>query len=125
MATDFRDRSALWSYLSIQVAWCLLVLLTPVAMGIHMGIHPSRLWAAPFEFITMAGGLHLTYFRHEYNALVGRVTELLPVFRRVMPRRCDPEYYLPLGIAYTLFGVASVTLVVFHLDPAPLLQHLR
>ncbi len=121
MATDFRDRSALWSYLGIQVAWGLLVLLTPVALGIH----PSRLWAAPFGFITMAGGPHLTYFRHEYNALVGRVAELLPVFRHVMPRRCDPEYYLPLGIAYTLFGVASVTLVVFHLDPAPLLQHLR
>lgn len=103
MATDFRGRSALWRYLGIQVAWGLLVLLTPVAMGIH----PSRLWAAPFGFITMAGGLHLTYFRH------------------VMPRRCNPEYYLPLGIAYTLFGVASVTLVVFHLAPAPLLQHLR
>lgn len=116
-----RGRSALWSYLGIQVVWGLLVLLTPVAMGVHL----SRLWAAPFGFITIAGGLHLTYFRSEYNALVGRVTESLPLLRYLVPGRYNPEYYLPLGIAYTLVGVASVALVVFHRDPAPLLQHLR
>ena len=99
----------------------MLVLLTPGAVRVH----PSQLWAAPFGLITIAGGLHLTYFRHEYNALVGRVTEFLPLFRHAVPCRCSPEYYLPLGIAYTLFGVASVTHVVFHLDPEPLLQHLR
>ncbi len=123
-----RDRSALASYLAIQVVWGLLVLLTPVAMSLY----PSRVWALPFGCVTVAGGLHLTYFRYEYNALVERVVTTVPAFRHFVPSRPNPELYLPLGVAYTLFGIASVTLAVFPtslldpaiLEPVTLLQHL-
>lgn len=128
MGIKHRDRSALASYLAIQVVWGLLVLLTPVAMSLY----PSRVWALPFGCVTVAGGLHLTYFRYEYNALVERVVATVPVFRYFVPSRPNPELYLPLGLAYTLFGVASVTLAVFPmnlldprvLDVTALLQHL-
>lgn len=114
-----RSRSALLSYLGIQVFWGLLVVLTPVAAAIH----PSKLWAVPFGCVTVAGGMHLTYFRYEYNTLVGRITSSLPLLRYIVPGRYNPEYYLPVGIAYTLLGVASVALVIHPLDFTPLLKH--
>lgn len=123
MEFKYRDRSALLTYLAIQSVWGLLVLLTPVAVGLH----PSRIWALPFGCVTVAGGLHLVYFRHEYNALVERVAVAVPFFRHFIPSRPSPELYLPLGVAYALFGIASVTLAVFPLDLldlATLLQHL-
>lgn len=114
-----RSRGALLSYLGIQVFWGLLIVLTPVAAAVH----PSRLWAVPFGFVTMAGGMHLTYFRYEYNVLVERITNDFPLLRRVVPRRYNPEYYLPLGVAYTLLGVVSVALALRPLNFAPLLKH--
>jgi hypothetical protein len=123
MGLKHRDRSALASYLAIQVVWGLLIVLTPVAMGLY----PSRVWALPFGLVTVAGGLHLMYFRHEYNLLVERVVVAVPFFRYFVPSRPNPELYRPLGMAYTLFGIASVTLAVFPLDLldlASLLQHL-
>ena len=119
MERTHRSRSALLSYLGIQVFWGLLVVLTPVAAAIH----PSKLWAVPFGCVTMAGGMHLTYFRYEYNALVERLTSSFPFLRYVAPGRYNPEYYLPVGIAYTLLGVVSVALVIHPLDFTPLLQH--
>lgn len=119
MERRHRSRSALLSYLGIQAFWGLLVILTPLAAAIH----PSRLWAVPFGCVTMAGGVHLTYFRYEYNALVERTTSVFPFLRHILPARYNPEYYLPVGVAYTLLGVVSVALVVHPLNFSPLLQH--
>lgn len=107
-----RSRSALFSYLGIQAFWGLLLVLTPVAAAIH----PSKLWAVPFGCVTMAGGMHLTYFRYEYNLLVERITSGLPFLRYVVPGRCNPEYYLPVGVAYTMLGLISVVLIIRPLD---------
>ncbi len=120
MECKYRSRYALLSYLCIQVFWGLLVVLTPVAAAIH----PTKLWAIPFGLVTMAGGVHLTYFRYEYNALVERIVSASPLLRYIVPGRYNPEYYLPVGIVYTLLGVISVILVVRPLDFTPLLQHL-
>jgi hypothetical protein len=108
---DFGTRNREWrawmSYLGIQAAWLLLVFLTPLGVSVH----PSKLWAIPFGCITIAGGLHLTYFRFEYSALVQKVVGLLPLARHLFSVRHNPGYYLPLGVGYTLFGVASVAAV--------------
>ncbi len=119
MDRPHRSRSALLSYLGIQAFWGLLVILTPFAATIH----PTRLWAIPFGCVTMAGGLHLTYFRYEYNALVERITSGFPFLRYIAPGRYNPEYYLPVGIGYTLLGIISVALILHPLNFAPLLQH--
>ena len=96
------------SYVTIQAIWMLCVFLTPV--GIHF--HPTKFWAVPFCLVTVANGLHMIFFRYEYNAVVRRAVRLVPYARYVSPSQNDPKYFLPFGVAYTLFGIVSTALVL-------------
>jgi hypothetical protein len=82
------------SYVIIQVIWLLCVLITPPAL------------------VTVANGLHMIFFRYEYNSVLRRAMRILPYAEYLTPLRDDPKYFLPLGAAYTLFGVASVVLLI-------------
>ena len=95
------------SYVTIQVIWLLCVLITPPALKLY----PSKLWALPFCLVTVANGLHMIFFRYEYNAVLRRAARILPYAEYLTPLREDPRYFLPLGAAYTLFGLASVELL--------------
>ena len=95
------------SYVTIQVIWLLCVLVTPPALKFY----PSKLWALPFCLVTVANGLHMIFFRYEYNAVLRRAMRILPYARYLTPLREDPRYFLPLGAAYTLFGLATVALL--------------
>ena len=59
------------------------------------------------------GGLHLVFFRREYDEILRKAVRLFPFARQPTLAQRDPRYILPLGIAYTLFGVASALLVIF------------
>ena len=37
---------------------------------------------------------------------------ILPYAEYLTPLREDPKYFLPLGAAYTLFGIASIALLI-------------
>jgi hypothetical protein len=37
---------------------------------------------------------------------------ILPYARYLTPLQEDPSYFLPLGTAYTLFGLASIVLLI-------------
>jgi hypothetical protein len=65
----------------------------------------------PFCLVTVANGLHMIFFRYEYNAVLRRAARILPYTQYLTPLRDDPRYFLPLGTAYTLFGVASIVLL--------------
>ena len=105
-----RSKDAWLSYLAIQVLWAALILLTPMAASLH----PSKFWALPFSGITMVNGLHLTYYRREYDVLMKRLAASVPFTQRFASTRYAPEYYLPLGVGYTLFGVLSAILIVLY-----------
>ena len=111
MRHRYRIKTAWLSYVGIQVAWVLLVFFTPI--GVHA--YPSRLWALPFCCITSAGGLHMTFFRYEYNALLRKAVQLFPYARYVTPSQRSSAFFLPVGIVYTLVGVASAALVLWSL----------
>jgi hypothetical protein len=96
------------SYLVIQVVWLVCVFVTPLAVELY----PSKLWAVPFCLVTVANGLHMIFFRYEYNAVVRRAVRILPYARYLTPSQSDPKYFLPLGTAYALFGFASIVLVI-------------
>ncbi len=96
------------SYAIIQVIWLLCVLLTPPALKLY----PSKLWALPFCLVTVANGLHMIFFRYEYNAVLRRATRILPYAEYLTPLREDPKYFLPLGALYTLVGLTSVALLI-------------
>jgi hypothetical protein len=96
------------SYVTIQVIWLLCVLITPPALKLY----PSKLWALPFCLVTVANGLHMIFFRYEYNAVLRRATRVLPYAEYLTPLRDDPKYFLPLGAAYTLFGLSSIALLI-------------
>lgn len=96
------------SYLVIQVIWLVCVFVTPLALELY----PSKLWAVPFCLVTVANGLHMIFFRYEYNAVVRRAVRILPYARYLTPSRTEPKYFLPLGAAYALFGLASIVLVI-------------
>ena len=101
--------SAAWvSYLVIQVVWLACVFATPLALELY----PSKLWAVPFCLVTVANGLHMIFFRYEYNAVVRRAVRVLPYARYLTPSQKDPKYFLPFGAAYTLFGLGSIALVI-------------
>jgi hypothetical protein len=51
-------------------------------------------------------------FRYEYNAVLRRAIRILPYAEFLTPLREEPRYFLPLGTAYTLFGVASIVLLM-------------
>lgn len=110
MPHRYRIKAAWLSYLGIQIFWGLCVLLIPVALGLY----PSKLWALPLSLVTVANGLHLTFFRHEYNALLRKTVHLIPYARYVTPPQRDPKYFLPFGLAYTLFGIVSAVLVIIY-----------
>lgn len=95
------------SYVTIQALWVLCILLTPVALKLY----PSKFWAVPFCLVTVANGLHMCFFRYEYNAVIRKAIRIIPYARYVTPSQDDPKYFLPFGAAYTLFGVASIVLV--------------
>ena len=94
--------------MTIQVIWLLCVLITPPALKLY----PSKLWALPFCLVTVANGLHMIFFRYEYNAVLRRAARILPYAEYLTPLREDPKYFLPLGAAYTLFGLASGVLLM-------------
>jgi len=96
------------SYLVIQVIWLVCVFLTPLALELY----PSKLWAVLFCLVTVANGLHMIFFRYEYNAVVRRAVRILPYARYLTPSQTEPKYFLPLGSAYALFGFASLVLVI-------------
>ena len=96
------------SYVTIQVIWLLCVLITPPALKLY----PSKLWALPFCLVTVANGLHMIFFCYEYNSVLRRAIRILPYAAYLTPLRDDPKYFLPLGAAYTLFGVASIVLLI-------------
>ena len=96
------------SYVTIQVIWLLCIFLTPPALKLY----PSKLWAVPFCLVTIANGLHMIFFRYEYNSVLRRAARILPYAHYLAPFREDPKYFLPLGTAYTLFGVASIVLLI-------------
>lgn len=108
MPHKYRIKTAWFTYVGIQIFWALCVLLLPVAIGLH----PSKLWAVPFCCVTIAGGLHLTIFRHEYNALLRKASRVIPYAKYITPAQQRSEYFVPLGVAYTLFGVLSLALVI-------------
>ena len=87
--------------------WLVCVFVTPLALDLY----PSKLWAVPFCLVTVANGLHMIFFRYEYNAVLRRAMRILPYARYLTPLREDPRYFLPLGAAYTLFGLATVALL--------------
>ena len=92
----------------IQVIWLVCVFATPLALELY----PSKLWAVPFCLVTVANGLHMIFFRYEYNAVIRRAMRILPYAQFLSPLREEPRYFLPLGTAYTLFGVASILLLM-------------
>jgi hypothetical protein len=96
------------SYVTIQVIWLLCIFVTPPALKLY----PSKLWALPFCLVTVANGLHMIFFRYEYNAVLRRAMRFLPYAQFLTPLREEPRYFLPLGTAYTLFGVASIVLLM-------------
>ena len=96
------------SYATIQIAWVLCILLTPVAVNFY----PSKSWAIPFCCVTVANGLHMIFFRYEYNAVIRHAIRLVPYARYITPCQNDPIYFLPFGTAYAMFGVVSAILVV-------------
>ncbi len=96
------------SYLVIQVIWLVCVFVTPLALELY----PSKLWAVPFCLVTVANGLHMMFFRYEYNAVVRRAVRIFPYARYLTPSQTEPKYFLPLGTAYALFGFASIVLVI-------------
>ena len=49
---------------------------------------------------------------YEYNAVLRRAMRILPYTRYLTPLREDPRYFLPLGTAYALFGLASIALLI-------------
>jgi hypothetical protein len=51
-------------------------------------------------------------FRYEYNAVLRRAIRILPYAEFLTPLREEPRYFLPLGAAYTLFGLASIALLL-------------
>lgn len=108
MAHKYRVKMAWFSYLGIQMFWLLCVLLVPLALTQW----PSRFWALPFCFVTMAGGLHLSLFYHEYNALLRRAARLFPYAQYLTPAQRDPRHFMIFGFFYTLFGVGSALLVL-------------
>ena len=92
----------------IQVIWLVCVFATPLALELY----PSKLWAVPFCLVTVANGLHMIFFRYEYNAVLRRAMRILPYAQFLTPLREDPRYFLPLGAAYTLFGLASIVMLI-------------
>lgn len=112
MPHKYRIKAAWLSYLSIQVFWALCVVLIPVALSFY----PSRFWALPFCIVTASGGLHMTLFWREYNALLRKTIKLLPferyVIRYLAPAQRDQRHFLLFGAGYTLFGVVSAALIV-------------
>ena len=96
------------SYVIIQVIWLICIFVTPPALKLY----PSKLWALPFCLVTVANGLHMIFFRYEYNAVLRRAMRILPYTRYLTPLREDPKYFLPLGTAYALFGLASIALLI-------------
>jgi hypothetical protein len=54
----------------------------------------------------------MIFFRYEYNAVLRRAMRILPYAEYLTPLREDPKYFLPLGAAYTLFGLASIALLI-------------
>ena len=109
MAQKRRTKAAWSSYLGIQALWLVCVILAPLAFGSY----PSKYWAMPLCLVTVAGGLHLVFFRREYDEILRKAVRLFPFARQPTLAQRDPRYILPLGIAYTLFGVASALLVIF------------
>lgn len=105
----YRIKTAWTTYLGIQIFWVLCIVLIPV--GIHY--YPTKMWAVPLCLVTMANGLHLTFFRWEYNALLRKAAGLFPYARYLTPAQRAPKYFLPFGMAYTLFGVVSLVLIFF------------
>lgn len=104
-----RRRKVAWStYLGIQVFWGLCVVLVPLAFGAY----PSKYWALLFCLVTVAGGAHLIHFRTEYDHILRKAAGYLPFSRNPGWAKRDPRYLLPIGVAYTLFGVASGLLVI-------------
>jgi hypothetical protein len=104
-----RRRKTAWSsYLGIQAFWALCVVLVPLAFGAY----PSKYWALLFCLVTVAGGLHLIYFHREYDHILRKAAGFLPFSRRPGWAGTDPRYLLPIGIAYSLFGVVSALLVI-------------
>ena len=96
------------SYVTIQVIWLLCVLITPPALRLY----PSKFWALPFCLVTVANGLHMIFFRYEYNAVLRRAMRIIPYAQYLTPQREDPRYFLPLGGAYTIFGLVSIVLLI-------------
>ena len=88
--------------------WLACVFVTPLALELY----PSKLWAVPFCMVTVANGLHMMFFRYEYNAVVRKAGRILPYARYLTPSQTEPKYFLPLGTAYTLFGFTSILLVI-------------
>ena len=88
--------------------WLACVFVTPLALELY----PSKLWAVPFCMVTVANGLHMMFFRYEYNAVVRKAVRILPYARYLTPSQTEPKYFLPLGTAYTLFVFTSILLVI-------------
>ncbi len=86
----------------------LCVVLVPLAFGAY----PSRYWALLFCLVTVAGGAHLIYFRTEYDHVLRKAAGFLPLSRRPGWADSNPRYLLPIGVAYSLFGVASALVVI-------------
>jgi hypothetical protein len=107
---EHRWRAAWVSFISIQAFWMMLVVLTPVAIGLY----PSKLWALPFACVTMAGGAHLTYFRREYSRLVEKFIGLFPASKYFFAPVHNPRYYLPIGVGYMLFGAFCAVAIAFY-----------
>src|SRR4029453_19672565 len=89
----YRIMAAWVSYVTIQVIWLLCVLLTPPALKLY----PSKLWALPFCLVTVANGLHMIFFRYEYNAVLRRAIRILPYAEYLNPFREDPKNFPPLA----------------------------
>ncbi len=96
------------SYVTIQVIWLLCIFVTPPALKLY----PSKLWAVPFCLVTVANGLHMIFFRYEYNAVLRRAVRILPYAQYLTPSRDGPEILPAAGTAYTLFGLASIVLLI-------------
>ncbi len=107
----FRIKAAWTSYLAIQIFWVLCVVLVPVALTFY----PAKLCAMPFCAVTIAGGLHMTHYRYEYNALLRRIVRLFPferfVLRYLTPAQRDPKHFGALGILYAMVGFTSAALI--------------
>jgi hypothetical protein len=109
MPHKYRIKAAWISYLGIQVFWLLCIFATPVLVGLH----PSKFWAVPLCGVTAANGLHLIIFRREYNALLRKAAGLFPYARYLTPAQMAPKYFLPFGVAYTMFGLVPILLLFY------------